>query len=544
MALNPAIDVTAEQRKTLLALLAKHLPNTAAWVYGSRAKWTSRPQSDLDMVVFAAPQQNGRVNDLREAFEESNLPFRVDLFVWDNTPEQFRKQIEAEHAVLVENGNQYAGAGRPIVTLGDCIEINDSTYSPKEAWPFVNYLDTGNITGNRISQIQHLVTGKDKIPSRARRKVRPGDIVYSTVRPNQRHFGILKQVPENFLASTGFSVIRGKDGFAHTNFIYWFLTQDQIVEKLHTIAEHSTSAYPSIKPSDIERLEIPLPPLREQRAIARILGTLDDKIELNRRMNETLEAVARALFRSWFVDFDPVRAKMAGRDPALPPAIAALFPNRMVNSELGQIPEGWEIGCLGDVVEQVRDNENPLASPDVLFYHFSIPAFDKDHWPTTERGENIKSQKSRVFPGAILLSKLNPEIDRVWLVDIQAGDRAVCSTEFLVFRPRPPYGKALSYCLVRSPAFRQKLGSLVTGTSKSHQRAPADAILELPIILFPKPIVNAFEAAATAYLHKAQSSRRESRTLATLRDSLLPKLISGELQAQSANLPYEERSDG
>ncbi len=95
-----AIDIGAEQRKTVLALLKKHLPNTAAWAYGSRAKWTARPQSDLDMVVFAEPEQNAQVSNLREAFEESNLPFRVDLFVWDAVPEKFRKQIEAEHAVL------------------------------------------------------------------------------------------------------------------------------------------------------------------------------------------------------------------------------------------------------------------------------------------------------------------------------------------------------------------------------------------------------------------------------------------------------------
>ena len=108
-------------------------------------------------------------------------------------------------------------------------------------------------------------------------------------------------------------------------------------------------------------MRIPLPPRREQRAIAHILGTLDDKIELNRRMNETLEAMARALFKSWFVDFDPVRAKAEGRDPGLPKPLADLFPDRLVDSELGEIPEGWEVRCFGDVVEQVRDQENPLS---------------------------------------------------------------------------------------------------------------------------------------------------------------------------------------
>ena len=102
MGLDRPIDITADQRKTLLALIKRHLPNTTAWVYGSRVKWTSRPQSDLDLVVFTTPDQERRVSDLREAFEESNLPFRVDLFVWDAVPEQFRKQIEADHVVLVE----------------------------------------------------------------------------------------------------------------------------------------------------------------------------------------------------------------------------------------------------------------------------------------------------------------------------------------------------------------------------------------------------------------------------------------------------------
>ena len=100
--MNRTIDITSEQRKTLLALLARHLPDTTVWVYGSRVQWTARPQSDLDMLVFASPSQNHRVSALREALEESNLPFRVDLFVWDDVPDQFRKHIEAEHAVLVK----------------------------------------------------------------------------------------------------------------------------------------------------------------------------------------------------------------------------------------------------------------------------------------------------------------------------------------------------------------------------------------------------------------------------------------------------------
>jgi type I restriction enzyme S subunit len=198
---------------------------------------------------------------------------------------------------------------------------------------------------------------------------------------------------------------------------------------------------PNLNTSILAACPFLIPPKNEQRAIAHILGTLDDKIELNRRMNETLEAMARTIFKSWFVDFDPVRAKAEGCDPGLPQPLADLFPDRFVDSELGEIPAGWGVGRFGDVVEQLRDQENPLSSPDALFCHYSIPAFDEGQWPKAELGESIKSLKSRVPPGVILLSKLNPEIERVWLVDIHSGERAVCSThEELLLLPRAVAG--------------------------------------------------------------------------------------------------------
>ena len=254
------------------------------------------------------------------------------------------------------------------VALSDCIVVNDVSYSPREEWPFINYLDTGNITENRVSEVKHLVLGEDKIPSRARRKIKPGDIVYSTVRPNQKHFGLINEPPENLLVSTGFSTIRGIEGVALTEFVYWFLAQDHIIEHLHSIAEQSTSAYPSIKPTDIERLELTLPPLSEQRHITHILGTLDYKIELNRRMNDTLDDMAQALFKSWFVDFEPVRSKMEGRWrcgeslPGMPAELYDLFPEQLVPSELGEVPKGWEVKSLGDIIEIHDSRRVPLNS--------------------------------------------------------------------------------------------------------------------------------------------------------------------------------------
>ncbi|MCA3226167.1 MAG: restriction endonuclease subunit S [Burkholderiales bacterium] len=296
----------------------------------------------------------------------------------------------------------------------------------------------------------------------------------------------------------------------------------------------NTTVQATLNLADVARLPIVLPPVHERETIAHILGTLDDKIELNRRMNETLEAMARALFKSWFVDFDPVRAKAEGRDPGLPKPIADLFPDRLVDSELGEIPEGWGVGRFGDLVEQLRDQESPLSFPDALYQHFSIPAFDDGQTARAELGESIKSLKSRVLPGVILMSKLNPEIDRVWMVDVRPENRAVCSTEFLVLRGRPPFTRGYTYCLTRSPLFRQQIKGLVTGTSKSHQRAQVESILNLFAIRPPARVVSSFDRSTDAILARTLECRREGRALAALRDALLPKLISGELQVKNA----------
>ena len=577
MGIDRPIDIPLEQRKTILALLERHLPNTTAWVYGSRANWSARPQSDLDMVVFAKPEQSGRVSELREAFAESNLPFRVDLFDWNVVPEDFRKQITADYVVLVENEKKEVRKDWKNVTLGDYIEINKDTYSPKDAWQQITYLDTGNISKNRISEIQNLVVGRDKIPTRARRKVRAGDIVYSTVRPNQRHYGLLNKPPENLLVSTGFAVIRGKKGRARTDFIYWFLAQDHIVERLHTIAEHSTSAYPSIRPKDIEALTLNLPPLSEQRTIAQILGKLDDKIELNQRMNKSLEAMAQALFKSWFVNFDPVHAKAtlkknARQHSAVPdyppvtirngtnspestregddltqqrtnwtierartylekmdPTIAALFPDSFIDSQFGKIPKGWETKTLGALAKHHKESISPSSNPSTLFEHHSIPAFDKDAQPTVEFGGSIKSNKTLVPEGAILLSKLNPNISRVWIPNKPCNAAQVASTEFLAYIPRGGAGRGLLFCLFKSPRFRQKLQSMVTGTSKSHQRVPHADLLTQKVLPGTHRVFEKFELMVAPSLKTCLANRTELRNLQNLRDTLLPELISGAL---------------
>ena len=409
--------------------------------------------------------------------------------------------------------------------MGDCVEINDSTYSPKnESWPFINYLDTGSITENRISGIQHLIPGKDKIPSRARRKVRQGDMVYSTVRPNQRHFGLLKDAPPNFLASTGFAVIRGIEGIANTDFIYWFLSQERIVEYLHAIAEDSVTAYPSIKPNDIEQLTLNLPPLNEQRAIAHVLGTLDDKIELNRRMNETLEEMARAVFKDWFVDFGPTRAKMEGRERYLPVEVWKLFPDRMVGSEVGKIPEGWGVKMLGAIANQRRCGVKPEhIDPDTPYIgleHMPKRCIALSKWDVSD---GLASSKFRFERGDILFGKLRPYFHKVGLAPIDG----ICSTDIVTLSPKAHSWSHYVLLCTSSDEFVAYTDQTSTGTRMP--RTSWKIMSQYELCLPPETIAATFQKMTQPLLERVVLNIHESHALSAQRDALLPKLVSGAI---------------
>lgn len=185
-----------------------------------------------------------------------------------------------------------------LIRLGDICKTNENSYYPKDNWKFVNYLDTGSLTENKITELQYINTKTDKVPSRARRKVIKNSILYSTVRPNQLHYGIIKEPVDNLLVSTGFTVIDVDTNKAIPEFIYYLLIQNNTTEQLQAIAEQSVSTYPSIKPSDIENLEFKLPNLIIQSKIVSILDTIDSKICQNEKINNNLLEQASTLFNS------------------------------------------------------------------------------------------------------------------------------------------------------------------------------------------------------------------------------------------------------
>ena len=288
------------------------------------------------------------------------------------------------------------------------------------------------------------------------------------------------------------------------------------------------AVFDSLKCVDIPGFRLPLPALPEQRAIAHILGTLDDKIELNRRMNETLEAMSRALFKSWFVDFDPVRAKMESRDPSLPKHLADLFPDRLVDSELGPIPEGWEVGSLDSIATFLNGlalQKYPVGSGSALPV-IKIAQLRAGHTLGADLASSDLLPQYVVHDGDVLFSWSGSlELD-TWT----GGDGALNQHLFKVTSAE--YPKWLYYHWVREhlPGFREIAAGKVTtmGHIQRHHLSEAATVIPNTVIL------EALNRHMQPLLERGLSLRVESRALAALRDALLPRLISGDLRVKDA----------
>ena len=390
--------------------------------------------------------------------------------------------------------------------LGDCIKTNLHTYSDKEKWSLIRYLDTGSITEGRIDEIQTLYPGVDKIPSRARRKASVGDILFSTVRPNQKHYGIIEAGTENLLVSTGFTVVTVDTTIADPYFIYYYLTQSSVIESLQAIAEQSTSTYPSIKPSDIEDIELDLPELETQKKIGSTLRMLDRKIALNEEINDNLEQQAELLYHERFETID--------RD---------------------KLPVGWRIVRLGDVATISKKSFNPAKEPEMLLEHYSIPAFDEAHFPVFEPSTAIKSNKFIVDDSCFMISKLNPTTKRVWK-PYCLTENAVCSTEFIVYKAKSQEITDFLYSVIDSASFSDFMCSHVTGSTGSRQRTTPSDTLAFELVLPNAEEIAEYQGIVSPMLEQIKCNTIENDRLKRLRDSLLPKLMSGEIDVSDIQL--------
>lgn len=337
--------------------------------------------------------------------------------------------------------------------------------------------------------------------------------------------------------STEFIVARAREE-TDARFVY-YVTRSDTFRKVAISRMEGTSGRQRVPWQQIASIQVPdlNPSAREE--IGAILGILDDKIELNRKTAATLEAMARALYRSWFVDFDPVHARSQGLAPAhMDEATAGLFPDRFGDDEL---PEGWGICELSSVCDQNKKTVKPMESPDAPFLHFSLPAFDAGKSPVLVDGASIKSNKAFVPNNAVLFSRLNPRIPRVWWARTSgSGVTPVASTEFFIAVSKRSVDTPWLYCLLSSSEFRGDVLSRVTGTSNSHQRVPPKALAGIQVTSPSENVVEAFGTITGRWFERIQTLAAENETLATLRDTLLPRLMSGELRVREAREQVED----
>jgi type I restriction enzyme, S subunit len=326
------------------------------------------------------------------------------------------------------------------------------------------------------------------------------------------------------------AIIRPNRTAVDPRFLYFALRDAERVKHAHTRVVQSVQANFSL--SELSSIELPLPPVAEQRAIAHLLGTLDDKIELSRRMSETLEAMARALFRSWFVDFDPVRAKSEGRAPGLPKPLSDLFPDSFEDSELGEIPRGWAVMPIGDLADVVGGSTPKTERSEYWeggTHHWvtpkdlsglSMPVLLDTDRKITDRG--LEQISSGLLPaGTVLLSSRAP----IGYLAIAEAPVAV-NQGFIAMKPRA--NVASTYLLQWARENQSEIVSRANGStfleiSKSNFRP-------IPVVTPSPEVMQAFSRQIEPIYERIVSNERESKTLAVSRDSILPKLISGELR--------------
>lgn len=385
--------------------------------------------------------------------------------------------------------------------LGDCGKTNLHTYSDKEKWSLIRYLDTGSITEGRIDEIQTLYPGVDKIPSRARRKASVGDILFSTVRPNQKHYGIIEAGTENLLVSTGFTVVTVDTTIADPYFIYYYLTQSSVIESLQAIAEQSTSTYPSIKPSDIEDIELDLPELETQKKIGSTLRMLDRKIALNEEINDNLYAQAKAIFDNHFINIDA-------------------------------IPAGWRKGNLLDIANYLNGLAMQKFRPQG--HEIGLPVLKIKELRQGSCDDSSELCSLSIKPEYIIR---NGDVVFSWsgslLVDIWCG--GTCGLNQHLFKVTSDvYDKWFYYLWTAHHLARFIAIAADKATTMGHIKR--EELAKAEVLIPCEEDYTSFNSIMQPIFELIISNRIESRKLAALRDELLPKLMTGEIDVSDVQL--------
>ena len=406
--------------------------------------------------------------------------------------------------------------------MGAVIDYRGKT--PRKTPSGIPLITAKIVKGGRIETPDEFIAEEDYVDWMRRGVPECGDVVVTTEAP----LGEVAQLGNERVAlAQRLICLRGKPGVLNNNFLKFLMQSNGVQEQLRSRATGTTVL--GIKQSELRKVILTLPPFPEQQAIAHILGILDDKIELNRRMNQTLEEMARAIFQDWFVDFRPVRAKLEGREPYLPRELWDLFPDRLVDSELGEIPEGWVVGAVRQLSERIHNGGTPKRSEPRYWEGGEIP------WLTSGevRQSFILGTQNFISQEGLAKSSAKMVPERSILVALYGATAGQVSMNYRPLSTNQavsaiiPSVESRYFCLV---SLKLKVSNLENRAVGSAQQNISKDAVEATTVLLPQiELRSAYDVIVEQLFDQIFRNLDESHTLAVQRDALLPKLVSGEL---------------
>lgn len=478
---------------TLITIFEQNSKLDKALVFGSRAKGNYRPDSDIDIAIKGQDLNTDDIIAMSVAFEEKGITYKIDLINYHTIKEPDLKDhidrvgIELysrwRECKLVEIANvqtgpfgsqlkneQYITGGTPVVTVEHIkdfkiVDFDYPSVTKQDKQRLSRYLlQTGDIIFTRVGSVD----------------------LSAYVKPHQ----------DGWMFSSRMLRVRPHNNDINSRYLSYYFQQPNFREYIINISVGATM--PSINTEILKGIPISYPPNKEQTAIASILSSLDDKIDLLHRQNKTLEGLAETLFRQWFVE---------------------------------EAEESWEEITLSEIADHSKENIHPSKNPTKLYKHYSLPAFDAGKEPILEIGKEILSNKYKVISNSILVSKLNPRTPRIWMIYGNVNeDESICSTEFQIVKPKDQKWYGFIYCFLKSYNVTQELAGASSGTSGSHQRVNPQDIFNLTFFKPTDILVEKFSVVMDNYLVKINNNQTQIRTLTNTRDALLPKLMSGEVR--------------
>lgn len=401
------------------------------------------------------------------------------------------------------------------IKISDIADVNTYSINKNFKLDTIEYIDTSSVEKGRLINTQ--IISVEEAPSRAKRRVKKNDILISSVRPNLEHYYFVKSCKANTVVSTGFVVVTPKEETV-PYFLYCLITTNQYTQYLTQVANSHTSTYPSFNPDIIYNSSFVIPDYQEQKKISDVLSCLDAKIENLRRQNETLEAIAQTLFKYWFIDFE---------FPNVDGKPYKLSGGAMIPSELGEIPESWRVGKLGDIGKNIREGvkENDIK-PDMSYIgleHIPRKQIALDTWG---QALDIASNKFWFNKGNILFGKLRPYFHKVGV----AFTSGVCSTDILVIDSKQETYFGFLLMLLSSEQFIYYVSLASEGTRMP--RTSWEYMKDYPIVIPKSLVLEDFKKLLKLLIKKMEVNISQIQTLTKTRDALLPKLMSGQLRVK------------